>query len=190
MCWREVIHQYLIACVDDSRCFSQPTSRQHFMDEYGSTAMKLREQEIRTLLDKRAASQQVPLPDTYKVIEENPQRVITEIEKSNLMELFCTTRFLIVKVDNQWKLDDIFYSCTCTNGICQFCEGNGYCRLCQGRLITRRFFGLAKQKCFLCQGKPKCEYCEGTGRCEFCSQSPIPGWKSRTSILSEDTKSG
>jgi len=136
------------------------------------------------------ASQQVPPPETYKVIEENLTRVIAEIEKANLLELFCTTRFLVVKVDDQWKLDDIFWNCTCESGVCFYCQGKGYCTVCNGRGFIRWFFGLLKQECILCKGKPKCTFCSGTGRCEHCLESPIPGWTSRTKILPDDLVDG
>jgi hypothetical protein len=190
MGWREVIHQYLKACVEDSRHVPPPRRRAQFIDELGTAALKHRERENRTRSDKQVASQQVPPLETYKVIEESPTRVIAEVEKANLLELFFATRFLVVNVDNQWKLDDIFLNCTCKNGVCFYCEGKGYCTLCNGRGFTRRFFGLLKPDCILCQGKPKCKFCSGTGRCQHCSQSPIPGWTSRTSILTEDNVSG
>ena len=100
------------------------------------------------------ASEQVPPLDTYKQIEETPSRVIAEVEKTNHPDLFFTTRFLVVKVDNEWKLDDIFWKCTCENGVCYICKGTGFCA-----------------------------FCNGTSRCDLCFESQIPGWKSRTSIF-------
>jgi hypothetical protein len=190
MGWREVIHQYLSACVADSREVPPPMSRAQFIEDLGTTALKHREWQNRTQSDKRVASQQVPPPETYKEIEESPTRVIAEVEKANLLELFCTTRFLVVKVDNQWKLDDIFWNCTCKNGVCFYCRGKGYCTLCNGRGFTRQFFGLLKQECILCKAKPKCTFCSGTGRCEHCLESPIPGWTSRTNIIPDDNVGG
>jgi hypothetical protein len=190
MGWRGVIHHYLMACVEDSRRVSPPTRRAQFIDEHGTTALKHREQENQARLEKRVESQQVPSPETYKVIEESPTRVIAEVEKGNLLELFGATRFLVVNVDNQWKLDDIFWNCVCKTGVCILCEGKRYCMHCNGRGFTRRFFGLLKQECILCHGKPKCTYCSGTGRCKHCSESPIPGWTSRTNILPEENAGG
>ncbi len=123
MDWREVIYQYLSACVADSRQGPPPTSRAEVIDDLGTAALKHRERQNQMLSDKRVASQQVPPPETYTVIEESLTRVIAEVEKANLLELFCTSRFLVVKVDNQWKLDDIFWNCTCKNGVCFYCQG-------------------------------------------------------------------
>ena len=190
MDWRGVIHHYLMACVEDSRRVSLPKSRIQFIDEHGTTALKLCQQEKKTRSDKLVASQQVPLPEMYKVIEESPTRVLAEVEKANLLELFRATRFLVVNVDNQWKLDDTFSNCVCKTGGCFGCESKGYCRVCEGRGLTRRFFSLMKQECFLCHGKPKCKFCDGTGRCDLCSQSPIPGWRSVTRIPPEDKMRG
>ena len=190
MGWREVIHRYLSACVADSRQAPPATSRAQFIDELGTTALKQRERQNRTNWDKQVASQRVPPSGTYKVIEESPARVIAEVDKANLFELFGATRFLLVNVDNQWQLDDIFWNCTCKNGLCFYCEAKGFCTFCHGSGVTRRFFGLLKQECLLCQGKPKCKFCNGTGRCEYCLESPIPGWTSRTSIIPEDDLGG
>lgn len=192
MGWREIIYQYLLACLGDSQRESPPKRRAQFMDEHGTSALKQREQEKQTRLDTRVASQQVPHPDTYKVIEESPTRVIAEIEKTkDLMELEAyTNRFLVVNVDGQWKLEDVFWKCfSCKDGHCHFCEGKGSCCLCKGTGFTRHFFGLMKMKCILCQGNPTCQFCKGTGRCTNCSQDPIPGWMSRTSIHPEDNAS-
>ena len=197
MGWREVIHHYLMACIEDSRQVPQPSSRAQFIDEHGTPALKYREYENRTRLDKRIASQQVPLPETYKVIEESPTRVMAEVEDANSLELFAATRFLVVKTDNQWHLDDTFSNCLCKNGSCFFCRGTGYCTLCYEQRFTRFFFrftrwflGIVKERCVLCQGKPRCKYCNATGRCEHCSQSPIPGWRSRSSFLPENEMGG
>ena len=187
MNWREVIYQYLLACLEDSQRESPPKRRAQFMDEHGTSALKQRKQENQTRLDTRVASQQVPHPDTYKVIEESPTRVIVEIEKTkDLMELEAyTNRFLVVNVDGQWKLEDVFRKCyCCKDGNCHFCEGNGCCTVCHGTGFTRHFFGLMKMKCFMCQGKSTCDVCKGTGRCEHCAQSPFPGWKSWTCLSS------
>jgi hypothetical protein len=190
MGWREVIHQYLTACLADSRQNPLPTSRAQCIDDLGTTALKDRERQNRIQLDKRLLSQQVPPPETYKAIEEGPTRVVAEVEKANLSELFFNNRFLVIKVDSRWKLDDVFWPCTCENGVCFFCDGTGYCTLCNGRGFTRRFFGLLKQECLYCKAKPKCKYCGGTGRHDHCSDSPIPGWTSRTKILPDDEMDG
>jgi hypothetical protein len=190
MGWREVIHKYLGACLADSRQMPSPTNRAQVIDDLGTPALKRRERENGTKLANREASQQVPPPEMYKVIEESLTRVIAEVEKANLLELFCTTRFLVVKVDDQWKLDDIFWHCTCENGVCFFCLGKGYCTLCNGRGFTRWFFSLLKHECTLCNATAKCKVCSGTGRCEHCLESPIPGWTTRTNILRDDGVDG
>ena len=189
MGWREVIHQYLSACVADSRQAPPRATRALVIDNLGTAVLKHRERENRIKLDKRVASQQVPPRETYKVIEESPTRVIAEVEKANLLELFGPTRFLVVKVDDQWKLDDIFWNCACRTGVCFCCKGKGHCAFCNGRGFIRRFFGLLKQEC-ICKGEPKCTFCSGTGRCEHCLESPIPGWTSRTKILPDDMLDG
>jgi len=192
MNWREVIYQYLLACLEDSKRWGPPKNRAQFMDAYGTNDLKQREQENQVRSDKRSASQRVPLPETYEVIEESPTRVIAEIKKSNDLtaELdFSDNRFLVIKVDNQWKLDDVFWKCSlCKTGTCDFCDGKGFCTFCNGTGFTRHFFGLMKMKCVLCDGKPKCTLCSGTGRCSQCSPSSIPGWTSRTSLLYEGNK--
>jgi hypothetical protein len=193
MNWREVIYQYLLACLEDSKRWTPPKRREQFMDAYGTSALKQREQENQVRTGKWIASQRVPLPETYEVIEESPTRVIAEIEKGNGLtaELDLSDhRFLVIKVDNQWKLDDVFWKCcSCKNGTCDFCEGKGFCTFCNGTGFTRHFFGLIKVKCVLCDGKPKCNFCSGTGRCSHCSPSTLPGWTSRTSLRDENSVS-
>jgi len=190
MGWRVVIHHYLMAFVEASRPVAPPTSWAQFIDMHGTTALKHREQENRTRSEKRLASKQVPPPETYKVIEESPTRVLAEVEKFPLLEVLGAHRFLVVKVDDQWKVDDIFYKCFCKNGVCRICAGKGYCTACNWPFFTRSLFSLLRQECNLCQGNRKCKPCGGKGRCEHCSQSPIPGWRSQTSILPEDNVSG
>jgi hypothetical protein len=124
------------------------------------------------------------------VIDESPTRVIAEIEKANLLELFCTQRFLVVNVNGEWKLDDIFWNCTCKDGVCFYCDGKGYCTYCNGKGFMKWFFGLLKEECTVCRGNPKCKFCSGTGRCEYCSESPIPGWRSQTNIVPVDEPDG
>jgi hypothetical protein len=190
MTWRQVIHQYLMACAEDFRRMSPVTSETRFITEHGTTSLGLREREYRTQADKLRAAQQWPLPETYKVIEESPTRVIADLQNSKLIELFCATRFVVVSIDNEWKLDDTFLKCSCENGDCFFCDGTGYCRVCYRGPFARWFFGLVKERCGFCQGKPKCKYCDATGRCVDCFQSPFPGWRSRMSVLPEDEVSG
>jgi hypothetical protein len=190
MNWREIIYQYLLACHEDSKRWCPPKSKEQFLDAYGTDALKQREQENHVRSDKRLASQRVAPPETYEVIEESPTRVIAEIKKANDLtaELdFRDQRFLVIKVDDQWKLDDVFWKCfSCENGACHFCDGKGVCIFCNGAGFTRHFFGLMKMKCVLCNGKPECTFCNGTGRCSYCSQSTFPGWTSRTSLLDEE----
>lgn len=186
MGWREIIHQYLTACIEDSLQLPPPWSRAKFIDEFGTTALYHRENHNQMRLDRRVKSQQVPPLETYKVIEESATRVIAEVEKTNHVELFSNMRYLVVMVDNQWKLDDIFWNCICKNGACNICQGTGNCRLCNGRGFRRRYFGLVKQACQLCEGKPQCTFCRGTGRCDHCLDSPMPGWQSRTNIILDE----
>jgi hypothetical protein len=190
MGWREVIYHYLRACVADSRKAPWGTSRSRFIDALGTTALKHREQQSRAQNEKRVASQQVPAPETYKEIETSPTRVIAEVEKANLLELFLTIRFLVVKVDDQWQLDDIFWKCSCENGTCFFCRGAGYCTACHGKGFARWFFGLLKPRCIVCNGQPGCTFCGGKGRCKYCLESPLPGWTSRTRIISDANEGG
>jgi hypothetical protein len=123
MDWREVIHRYLSACVEDSRQARPPLSRLHFIDELGTTALKSREAQNRTRLENKMASQKVLLPETFKEIEGSPTRIVAEVEKANVFELFFTTRFLLIMEDDQWKLEDILWKCSCENGMCISCKG-------------------------------------------------------------------
>ena len=153
--------------------------RTQFIHQRGTAALQHHELQSRTETDKKVASQQVPPPETYKVIEESPTRVIAEVE-GNLFELLLRTScFLVVMVDDEWKLDDIFWSCTCKKGVCFACRGNGHCTYCNGRGFTRRAVFL-KRTCVLCHGKARCKFCSGTGQCDHCIESPIPGWVSRS----------
>jgi hypothetical protein len=194
MNWREIIYHYLLACHEDSKRWCPPRSNEQFMDAHGTDALKQREQENQKRSERRLASERVPLPETYDVIEESPTRVIAEIKKSNGLTAdleFSDYRFLVIKVDNQWKLDDVFWKCfSCDNGTCTLCGGKGFCTFCNGKGFTHQFFGLLKMKCELCDGKPECTFCNGTGRCSYCSQSAFPGWTSRTSLLDEDKQLG
>jgi hypothetical protein len=194
MNWRDVIYQYLLACHEDSKRWCPPKSKEQFMDAHGTDALKQREQENQKRSDERLASQRVPLPETYEVIEESPTRVIAEIKKANDLTddlHFIDHRFLVIKIDNQWKLEDVFWKCSlCKTGTCDFCDGKGFCTFCNGTGFTQHFFGLIKVKCAVCNGKPKCTLCSGTGRCSHCSTSTIPGWASRTSLLDEDKQLG
>jgi len=183
MDWREVIHQYLSSCVADSRRVPPPTRRAHAIKELGTTALKDRHLQNQIQASKRAASQQAPPCETYKVIEESQTRVIAEIEKADFIELCIATRFLVLKVDDQWKLEDIFWKCTCKSGICFYCEGTGSCPHCHGAGFTRAFFGLRKQGCGLCKANSKCTFCNGVGRCKHCLESEIPGWTSQSKNL-------
>jgi hypothetical protein len=174
MDWREVIHRYLSACATDAGKRAPCASRAQFIVEHGTTSLIKREQQNETQREKWLASQQVPSPESYKEIEASPTRVIAEVEKSHHCELSLITRFMVAKVDNEWKLDDIFWSCICEDGICFYCQGTGYCRHCNGIGFTRRFFGLLKQDCILCRAKPSCTFCNGLGRCQRCVESQSP----------------
>ncbi len=143
MGWRKVIHQYLSAGAADSRQMPAPTSRAKFIEEFGTPALKHREQINRTHWDNRAASQQVPPPESYTVIEESPMRIIAEVEKANLPELYCTTRFLIVKVENQWMLDDTFCTCICSGD--EFLTG--FASIAKERDFARTVMGEASLRC-------------------------------------------
>jgi len=69
--WRVVLYHCLMACVEIAVVSPRPTSRAQF-----TTSMGLPRATSRTgksnAIRQASASQQVPLPETYKLIEESP----------------------------------------------------------------------------------------------------------------------
>jgi hypothetical protein len=183
MTWRDVIHEYLKACREDSQATraKKKTSLEHFASDALLQLMKENERQSAEWV----ASQTVPSPDTYKEIEATPTRVVAEVEKAKSFELSFATRFLLTSVVGEWKIEDIFWKCTCTDGACFFCRARGKCIGCGGNGFISRFFGLRKVRCRLCNGKKDCNTCNGTGRCTFCCDSDIPGWNSKYRLRRE-----
>lgn len=184
MNWREVIHQYLIACAEDTReqLLSAAKNRQRkHIEEHGTVSLRERDaKKMQSLVLKYGA----PLnsPDGYQVVEEHADLVIVEVEPDPNGHPIVQTRFRLMQRDETWELDDIFWKCHCPGGKCSLCDGTGTCRICNGKGTWRTCWGLVRRECMLCHGEAICKHCKGTGLCTFCKESDMPGW---TSIVRE-----
>ncbi len=186
MNWRELIHQYLIACAEDAReqLLAAGKSRQRkFIEKSGTTSLRERDAER---MQSLALESEAPLdsPDGYKVVEERPDLIIVEVEPGPNGHPIVQTRFRLTQSNESWLLDDTFWKCHCSDGECSLCDGTGTCRICMGAGTWRTFWGLLRRKCMLCNGEGICRYCKGTRLCDHCKESDIPGWSSTTSELS------
>lgn len=110
---------------------------------------------------------------TWHVIEESDRRVLVEIpvdeETPNRLRRtpFESTRLLLFKPRDDWKLHDILHRCIGCNlpgrktrrrkeGLCNFCSGKG--------------------DVLFMESEP-CQYCDGTGECVRCRAETMKGWQ-------------
>lgn len=185
--WRELIHRYFTACLQDSRRTLPVSEVEKFVAEFGSATLVHRNSTSKTNWKKKAKLLTVPPTDAYKVIESDTDRVVAEVETDLPLHLPGSTRFLVVKIDGEWKLEDYYWRCPCNDGKCFACENKGRCSICAGNGYTSRFLGLFRKTCLVCNGSGECTLCNGEGRCISCSKSQFPGWKSWTNLEPSET---
>ena len=183
--WRDVIHQYLLACSEDGhdRQLETQKSRQHrFILDFGTTGLKERDTKR---MDFLLRSQSQPAsPENYRVIEERDGIVIAEVDAMEYGEPRMLTRFRVRQDEGVWHFDDMFWKCYCDAGRCFLCKGTGTCLACKGTGVTtrREIWGLLtiKRQCPICIGHSACKHCNGTGLCDRCRNSDMSGWESIT----------
>lgn len=201
MHWRELIHQYLIACQQDGRAATKAARReQQIVLLHGTDELNRRNDEIQ---QSHAERMPVSPPDTYILVDESGDRIIAEIDDVPNGYPAIKSRFSLVREGDSWLLDDVLWECCCDHGKCFSCDdGNcsicsgGKCMMCHGSgsysvwLILRRKCLLCEGtgSCNICEGNGLCNHCKGTARCTMCAGSTLPGWTSRFSNLPESPK--
>ena len=169
MTWRELIDQYLATCQSDDRnrlAAEVNGDRQEFIDAHGSERFK--QYEKRRLESHATRTEESPSPpDSYELVHEQDDLVIAEVQPAPNGHPFKVTRFRLIRLQGQWRLDDYLWKCQCTNGECEWCGGSGICAVCHG-----------EGECKFCGGQHVCQLCHGSCSCRICKDSDMPGWNS------------
>lgn len=171
MNWRELIHQFLIACAEDDRTRALTESqskRSQFLEKFGTDSLSQLEAERVRLLILRS-QKSLGSPNSYQIVEESTDLIIAEVEPAPNGHPYRLTRFRLERCDGQWKLEDYLWQCQCTDGKCGWCDGTGICSVCEG-----------EGECKFCDGQYFCQLCKGDRRCSICKEGTMPGWNSMT----------
>ena len=167
MNWRDVIHEFLTACAENSRArflVEGDSPRSKYILKSGTEDMVTRESER---LRKNIVESAGPIgsSEKYRLVVEQPNLIIAEVDPAGNRHPFRLTRFRLVVADEQWKLDEILIKCSCTEGACSWCDGTGKCSVCGGG-----------GDCKFCDGSSECQLCKGAYLCSICESSAMPGW--------------
>lgn len=179
MDWRELVFQYLTTCLAEARGQCSNPKRDAFIQQFGTSELINATSDWADHVRERLLSQTVPAKEDFHVVEETVERVVVELDKRGFGDLICDTRYVIVKIKDQWRLRDVLWPCTCKAGACPLCQGSGCCTVCKGRPLSFS----PESACPLCNGNPECSYCNGSGRCDQCQKSSMRGWKSRLPVV-------
>lgn len=183
MHWREVIYRYLSACADDVIRDTTRTRREQFIRNFGTDGLNQREQTHQAEIRGQYQLKGIPGPDNYQVIDADSSQIVAELDEcSDFGELVFPTRFVLVRIDDVWLLDDILWRCMCKDGSCFSCKGTGQCQICNVNTDFSDLLDEPEEKCGICNGDQRCDVCRGSGHCEYCQDSDMPGWKSRASL--------
>lgn len=201
--WRKVIHTYLAASDRDSRDWAEKESQSCRFIARSCTTRYRRLREEKAALSAAAHRPPDP-PKTYRAVIEEPGLVVAQVRQVENSHPYITTRFRLLREDQNWLIDDIFAACPFCNdvdrpraslatepGACFSCQGSGSCSSCEDGLCWacemsgKVLYDEGWEVCTVCDGAGVCTRCRGTticrkcggsGRCQFCKDSEMPGW--------------